>query len=118
MIPGGTLFKCLHRKFESAADLTAAAWNGREVERLDGLSDRIVIGRQWGLKVGVSGKGDQAHTVVFQRGQHVLRGQLGPGDAVRHDIVCQHRTGGVDGDDDISARLLLHDLVLAPARPG
>ena len=111
-------FKGLDGQIKGLGQDTATFGDREEIERLDRFGDRIMIGCERCLKVGMPREGNQANAVARKDLKQILCGEGGAGETIRRDVVGEHAPRGVDGDDDVPSAFDALDFLLSPAGLG
>ncbi len=115
------LAKGLQRHADRFGKVGAAQRDDAGIEFVEGSEDGALIDGQRRLQKGGPGKGDDAHAVALQGVEEILRGEFGPVQPVGRDVVGEHGTGDVHGEQDIaplSLRLLEREAVAGLGQRG
>ncbi len=97
---------------------TAAHRNRAHIQRLHTLPKRGVVDGQWTLQEPAAGERHQPHPVCPRLCRQIQCRQLGAGQPVRCDILCQHALGGIDRHDNIQPAELGLFPIESPLRTG
>ena len=92
---------------DRTGEVSALAWDEVGIERVQGFTERIVVQSQWAKGEGASGERDESHSVALEPCDKVDDAKSSAFQAVGREVIRQHATRRVHGEEDVDS-LALH----------
>lgn len=100
------LFEVGDGLIDGGGDIGSLTGDGVGIDRVEGVSEGLIIESEGALEEGASGEGDQTDAIALHLAEKVEDSELGAFEPIGGDILGEHTAGRIEGEKDIDAGAL------------